>query len=458
MALDPYHSWLGIRPEEQPPTLYRLLGLAPFEDNADVIDSAADRQMAHVRTFQSGKHALLSQRLLAEIAAARICLVDPAKRAEYNSQIRAKMVVPLARAAVAMAETSPLPELAIAPPPVQVVEENPANDPADDAMPPLPRRQKSLPLEIAKIIAGGLAGIALSVLLLRFVFGMDITGLLPISPQPSVAVKNSAKPRPQPEESPPLPSPSASEVKSSVERTPPAQTPAPAWRDYAVLLLPFDEGDFNTAGESPTVRDRSHRQQTGTVVGATLVAGKVGHGLYFDGIDDYVEFPADADDRATTALSICLWARPEAWVHPSDAADYLVSQDDWRRGAHGFVLRFAAGGQADFTIGTGRQWSEVRDSERQAIGNWVHLVAVYDGQRKTLYINGVSVASHPETQPIAPSSFALRIGRGKFAPKRGFHGVLDEIVVAHSAFSASDIQEVFDLGVHGLAITNSNMR
>ena len=88
---NPYHVWLSIRPEEQPPNHYRLLGLQLFETNADVIDSAADRQMAHLRTFQSGKHGDLTQRLLNEVAAARICLLDPKKRAAYDQQLRAKM-------------------------------------------------------------------------------------------------------------------------------------------------------------------------------------------------------------------------------------------------------------------------------------------------------------------------------------------------------------------------------
>ena len=40
-GFDPYHKWLGIPPEEQPPNHYRLLGLPPFEADLDVIDAAA---------------------------------------------------------------------------------------------------------------------------------------------------------------------------------------------------------------------------------------------------------------------------------------------------------------------------------------------------------------------------------------------------------------------------------
>ena len=41
MAFDPYHKWLGIPPEQQPASHYRLLGIAEFESDADVIDTAA---------------------------------------------------------------------------------------------------------------------------------------------------------------------------------------------------------------------------------------------------------------------------------------------------------------------------------------------------------------------------------------------------------------------------------
>jgi hypothetical protein len=85
---DPYHKWLGIPPEEQPPHYYRLLAIRIFEDDVDVIEAAADQRMAHLRTLQTGKNAELSQRLLNELAAARACLVDERKRAQYNQRLK----------------------------------------------------------------------------------------------------------------------------------------------------------------------------------------------------------------------------------------------------------------------------------------------------------------------------------------------------------------------------------
>ncbi|HWB11625.1 MAG TPA: hypothetical protein VG826_20510 [Pirellulales bacterium] len=90
-SFDPYHKWLGISPKDQPPNHYRLLAIELFESDPDVIEGAADRVMAHLRTFQAGPNSAHSQKLLNECAAARVTLLDPQKRAEYDRQLREKL-------------------------------------------------------------------------------------------------------------------------------------------------------------------------------------------------------------------------------------------------------------------------------------------------------------------------------------------------------------------------------
>jgi len=90
-GIDPYKKWLGIPPKHQPPHHYRLLGLELYENDPDTIDNAAERQMAHVRKYQTGKHVELSQKLLNEIASARVCLLDPAKKALYDENLKVKL-------------------------------------------------------------------------------------------------------------------------------------------------------------------------------------------------------------------------------------------------------------------------------------------------------------------------------------------------------------------------------
>src|SRR5690606_5764363 len=74
-------------PQEQPPNHHRLLGIPLRESDPRVIEAAADRQMTFLRTFQTGKHAALSQRLLNEVAQARVCLLNAQKKAEYDRSL-----------------------------------------------------------------------------------------------------------------------------------------------------------------------------------------------------------------------------------------------------------------------------------------------------------------------------------------------------------------------------------
>jgi len=90
-AFDPYFKWLGIPKGDQPPHGYRLLGIELFESDADVISNAADGRMAQVKSFQMGKFAPVSQKLLNEIAAAKVCLLNPEKKAEYDRLLRARL-------------------------------------------------------------------------------------------------------------------------------------------------------------------------------------------------------------------------------------------------------------------------------------------------------------------------------------------------------------------------------
>jgi len=88
---DPYLKWLGIPPKHQPPNDYRLLGIELFESDPDVISHAADQRMAHLKNFAAGKQSALSQRILNEIAAARVRLLNPRRKEQYDARLRSEL-------------------------------------------------------------------------------------------------------------------------------------------------------------------------------------------------------------------------------------------------------------------------------------------------------------------------------------------------------------------------------
>ena len=88
---DPYYKWLGISPQNQPPDLYRLLALERFESDLEVIEAAANRQMIYIQGCAAGPYVEHSQKLLNEIAAARLCLLDVRRKTEYDAELRDKL-------------------------------------------------------------------------------------------------------------------------------------------------------------------------------------------------------------------------------------------------------------------------------------------------------------------------------------------------------------------------------
>ena len=104
-SFDPYLEWLGIQPHEHPVDHYRLLGINQFEKDDRVISNAADQRMMYVRTFQSGPRAELSQKILNELSAARICLLNPEKKEVYDERLQSEAVT---RLDPALAQSIPL--------------------------------------------------------------------------------------------------------------------------------------------------------------------------------------------------------------------------------------------------------------------------------------------------------------------------------------------------------------
>jgi hypothetical protein len=85
---DPYEKWLGIPADQRPIDYYLLLGIDPEEADGEVIQEAVEQQTARLRRHQQGPHAELCARILKEIEQAGATLFNPAKRKQYDAQLR----------------------------------------------------------------------------------------------------------------------------------------------------------------------------------------------------------------------------------------------------------------------------------------------------------------------------------------------------------------------------------
>lgn len=168
---DPYHIWLGIPPAEQPPNHYRLLGIQVGESNVEVIERAADGKALQLKTTQVGKRSDLSQRLLNEVAAAKVCLLNPGKKAAYDAVMAKKSATKENSALDVVKVASDIPQVAVSSAIPSSIK------PARTRLDSQGKRKSANPIfEGAKIVVGGGAGLFFGVLMLSYFAGIDPLG------------------------------------------------------------------------------------------------------------------------------------------------------------------------------------------------------------------------------------------------------------------------------------------
>ena len=195
---------------------------------------------------------------------------------------------------------------------------------------------------------------------------------------------------------------------------------------------------FNASAGS-TVADSSGNGNNGTASGtATWSAGKFGNAMRFNGTNSVVTVPDSASLDLTTAMTL------EAWVKPA------VAQGGWRSVMHKNVDRYYLMASSDNnspvgggTFGAGNQ--NTYAASALPVNVWTHLATTFDGRTVKLYINGIQVASMPQTTSITRSGGTLQIGAdfyGEF-----FNGWIDEIRIYNRALSAAEIQSTMNAPV-----------
>jgi len=93
-AFDPYLQWLGIDPRARPVNHYSLLGLPLFESDPAKIAAAADQRMGLIRQYQAGPRGVHTQKLLNELARAKICLLNDVSKPAYDQALHQLLYPP----------------------------------------------------------------------------------------------------------------------------------------------------------------------------------------------------------------------------------------------------------------------------------------------------------------------------------------------------------------------------
>ena len=105
----------------------------------------------------------------------------------------------------------------------------------------------------------------------------------------------------------------------------------------------------------------------------------------------------------------------ECWVRPWDVGKLqgLVSQED-KDSSEGFALGIGKDGYVGFYLGDGVSPDEAVVHRTKpgvlARGQWQHVVAVWDGAKKRVFVNAQEVAAWDFAGPLLAGEHALRLG------------------------------------------------
>lgn len=178
--------------------------------------------------------------------------------------------------------------------------------------------------------------------------------------------------------------------------------------------------------------------------GTTFGSGKVGQSFVFDGADDQITVPHNANQNVGSNLTI------EAWINPTTVvthgATILQKRTSGNVGGYVFEPTQPAGGGApnglQFVIMIGGIYSTLNPANVLQPNVWQHVAATYDGSFMRIYVNGVEVANKPQTGAIDAVTAPIVIGRNA-VNNAGFQGGIDEVSLYNRALTASEIRDVY---------------
>jgi len=174
----------------------------------------------------------------------------------------------------------------------------------------------------------------------------------------------------------------------------------------------------------------------GTIHGATWVTGYIGKALSFDGSDDYVEVSDNDLLDISDAITI------EAWIYPTSESSVfqgIVAKYEWSADQREYELGLKDGKVRFLTSSDGTTSTEdYLDSPYElTLFQWYHVVAVFDGNYKYLYINGKMVAKKQWSNTIFKGTSPLWIGRSDGT--QFYNGIIDEVRIYKRALTPEEI-------------------
>jgi hypothetical protein len=186
---------------------------------------------------------------------------------------------------------------------------------------------------------------------------------------------------------------------------------------------------------------------------ASGVFGSANKAYRFNG-SAYLEAPAGLDVNRNN-FAISAWIKVEAWDKTWQS---IVTKGDasWRLHRNGDANLGSTDAIGFGTTGLKNEISNQVDmcgNTSVADGQWHHIVALYDGASKAIYVDGVLDAYTNAWGTVSANNYPVRIGENAEVTGRQFNGTIDEVALFSRALSAAEIQELYRRGTSTVSAT-----
>ena len=223
----------------------------------------------------------------------------------------------------------------------------------------------------------------------------------------------------------------------------------PASATDLVGFWPFYEGTGATA------KDYSGKQNTGTLVNEPVWnVGKLGNGLSFNGIDQYVSIAHSDSLNLTRELAVSAWVFNQALPNPllADPEYHIIASKGWAPDAGGSWTLGWEKKSNDVSFCLRKESDKGYDcvffSSEALTHDWHLLTAVFNGGKISLYVDGLLAAGPTAlgSRSINTNSEDVRIGAvaenaNKFL--QNWDGSIDEVRIYNQALTDADIKALF---------------
>jgi beta-galactosidase len=225
--------------------------------------------------------------------------------------------------------------------------------------------------------------------------------------------------------------PTPFDLKTKVGMIPESEDPRPSFMDEYISLAGNGGGgldeywdviysyprimggalwDFVSPGlqeKARRLKDSSPQQVPAHIMGrAKLTTGKVGKGLDLNGHDQWVEiYEHDALEISGDQLTMALWVFPRALNYSSGA---LLNKGD-----NQFGLQQIGNDSLEFYITTKDRYAVRAGLPKDWQNKWHHIAGTYDGNKMTIFIDGIELKYKAVSGNILNVPFPVNIGRNE---------------------------------------------